>query len=234
MKRYTSVFMLLARSTVYKLLAILLGTAAAHTAAFYLLKPGRTLEGTFDHIVMQVIFGAGLVLLTLLLVSTLSESGGKLDYTLRRLRVGHRTLFVSQCVYNVACCLIFWAAEVLTIFALCRVWEAGQEEISHQLVYLAFYRSEFLHSLLPLDDVTRYVRNLLLFGGLGVAGACAPVIQRRGKSNLAFLVIALTIGVLFPGGIAEGHRDALLGFGGILFGFVPCILTWGEEFQNED
>lgn len=234
MKRYTSIFMLLARSTVYKLLAILLWTAAAHTAAFYLLKPGQTLERVFDHPVMQVIFGVGLVLMALLLVSTLSESGGKLDYTLRRLRVGHQALFISQCVYNVACCLVFWAAEVLTVFALCRVWEAGQEEVSHQLVYLAFYRSEFLHSLLPLDDVTRYVRNLLLFGGLGVAGACAPVIQRRGKSNLAFLGVALAIGVIFPGGIAEVSRDALLGFGGVLFGFVPSILAWGEEFQNED
>ena len=67
MKRYISVWMLLARSTVYKMLAILLGTAAAHTAAFYLLKPGRTLERVFDHPAMQVIFGAGLVLLTLLL-----------------------------------------------------------------------------------------------------------------------------------------------------------------------
>ena len=234
MKRYISVWMLLARSTVYKMLAILLGTAAAHTVAFYLLKPGRTLERVFDHPAMQVIFGAGLVLLTLLLVSTLSESGGKLDYTLRRLRVGHRTLFVSQCVYNVACCLIFWAAEVLTVFALCRVWEAGQEEISHQLVYLAFYRSEFLHGLLPLDEGICYVRNLALFVAVAVCAACGPVLQRRGQQHLGMLLPAIVFAVAVPSELGRVGIGVGIACAGVIFAFGAAIVTWGEEFRNED
>ena len=75
MKRYLSVFMLLSRSVLYRFAAVLTGTAALHTAVYFLLRSGRSIEGIYDHWGMRAVFGVGLVLTTLLLVGTLSRSG---------------------------------------------------------------------------------------------------------------------------------------------------------------
>ena len=234
MKRYLSIFMLLSRSVVYKMLAILFGTAALHTAVFFLLQGQQNIEAIYDHWAVQAVFGAGLVLTTALLISTLSQSGSKLDYTIRRLRVERWGLFLCQAGFNAVCFLMFWAAEIFVALLLCRLWVSSREGLSHQTVYLAFYRSELLHSLLPLDDVSRWVRNFVVFIGLGICSACAPVIQRRGKQHLGVLALPVILAFVFPGGIAEGGNDALLGFFALLAPFAMTIVTWGEEFQNED
>lgn len=181
MKRYRSIFMLLSRSVFYKLLAVFFETAALHTAVYFLLRDQRNIEAIYEHWSMQVVFGAGLILTAVLLISTLSQSASKLDYTIRRLRVGRKELCLCQAGFNAACFLMFWAAEIFVALLLCRLWVSGQDGLSHQTVYLAFYRSELLHSLLPLDDVSRWVRNFVVFIGLGICSACATVIQRRGE-----------------------------------------------------
>lgn len=234
MKRYLSIFMLLARSVTHKLLAILAGTAALHTAVFFLLQGQRNIEAIYDHWGMRVVFGVGLVLTTLLLISTLSQSGSKLDYTLRRLRVGHRGLFACQALFNAACFLMFWATEIFVALALCKLWTQSRDVLSHQTVYLAFYRSELLHSLLPLDDVTRWVRDFLCFAGLGVCAACAPIFQRRGRQHLGVLALPVIFAFVFPGGIAEVGNDALLGLAAFAAPAAMSVTIWEEIFENED
>lgn len=234
MKRYRSIFMLLSRSVIYKLLVILLGTAALHTAAYFLLRDQRNIEAIYEHWSMQVVFGAGLILTAVLLISTLSQSASKLDYTIRRLRVGRKELCLCQAGFNAACFLMFWAAEIFVALLLCRLWVSGQDGLSHQTVYLAFYRSELLHSLLPLDDVSRWGRNFVVFIGLGICSACATVIQRRGEQHWGVLALPVVLAFVFPDGIAEVRNDVLMAFCGVVAAFALLVNAWGEEFQNED
>ena len=234
MKQYRSIFTLLARSVVYKLMAILFGTAALHTAVFFLLGNQRSFEKLYDHWGTRVVFGVGLVMTTALLISTLSQSGSKLDYTIRRLRIGNRSLCLCQSVFNAGCFLIFWAVEILVALLLCRLWMSSREVASHQAVYLAFYRSDLLHSLLPLDDVSRWVRNFVVFLCLGICSACAPVLQRRGEQHWGVLALPVVLAFVFPGGIAKRAYDALYGTLGVISAFALIVNAWGEEFQNED
>lgn len=234
MRRYASVFMLLARSVTGRLLAVFGGTAVLHGAALFLLRGQRCVEDIYDHWGMRLVFGAGLVLTTLLLINTLTDSDGKQDYILRRLRVSRQELFLCQAVFDVACFLLFWAVEVFIAMALCRLWFDSHAVTSHQAMYLTFYRSDLLHSLLPLDDVTRWIRNLLGFVSLGVCSAAAPILQRRGEQHLWVLVIPVIYAFAFPDGIAQISMDAVAGCLAVVLGFVLVVRAWGEEFRNED
>ena len=235
MKRYLSIFMLLSRSVLYKLVAVFFGTAALHTAVYFvLLGSQRNIEAIFNHWGMKTIFGVGLFLTTAMLVSTLTQSGSKLDYTIRRLRIGKGGLCLCQSVFNVACLLMFWAVEILVALLLCRLWVNTMGAESHQTVYLAFYRSELLHSLLPLDDMSRWVRNFVVFICLGICSACAPVIQRRGGQHWGVLALPVVLGFVFPSGIAVVTYDVLLAFLSVVAAFALIVNAWGEEFQNEE
>jgi len=233
MKRYRSIFMLLSRSVLYKLLAVFLETAALHTAVYFLLSNQRNIEAIYNHWGMKVIFGIGLVTTTAMLMDTLSQSSSKLDYTVRRLRIENWRLCLCQSVFNTACFLMFWAVEILVALLLCRLWVSSREVASHQTVYLAFYRSELLHSLLPLDDVSRWVRNIVVFVSLGICSACAPVIQSRGEQHWGILALPVVLAFTFPAGIAVVRYDVLLALGGVVSAFVLIVNAWGEEFQNE-
>lgn len=234
MKRYASVFMLLARSVMGKLLAVFAVTAALHGVVFFLLRESRNIEEVYDHWGMRGAFGVGLVLACLLLISTLCQSDSKLDYTLRRLRIGRRGLFLCQAVFDAACLLMFWAVEIFVALTLCKMWMSSHEVTSHQAVYLSFYRSDLLHSLLPLDDVTRWLRNLVTFLCLGMCCAAAPVLKRRGEQHLGVLVLPVLLAFAFPSGIAQVSHDALIGTLAVVCAFALTVTTWGEEFQNED
>ena len=234
MKRYLSIFMLLSRSVLYKLLAVFFGTAALHTAVYFLLRGQRNIEAIYNHWGMKTVFGVGLFLTTALLVRTLTQAGSKLDYTIRRLRIGKRSLCLCQSVFNVACLLMFWAVEILVALLLCRMWVSTMGVESHQTVYLAFYRSELLHSLLPLDDVSRWVRNLVVFICLGICSACGPVLQRRGSGYWGILILPVVLGFVFPSGIAVVTYDVLLAFLSVVAAFAALVDAWGEEFQHEE
>ena len=234
MKRYLSIFMLLSRSVLYKLLAVFFGTAALHTAVYFLLRGQRNIEAIYNHWGMKTVFGVGLFLTTALLVRTLTQAGSKLDYTIRRLRIGKRSLCLCQSVFNVACLLMFWAVEILVALLLCRMWVSTMGVESHQTVYLAFYRSELLHSLLPLDDVSRWVRNLVVFICLGICSACGPVLQRRGDGHWGILVLPVVLGFVFASGIAGVTYDVLLAFLSVVAAFAALVDAWGEEFQHEE
>ena len=234
MKRYLSIFMLLSRSVFYKLLAVFFGTAALHTAVYFLLCDQRNIEAIYNHWGMKVMFGIGLVTTTAMLMDTLSQSGSKLDYTIRRLRIGSRSLCFCQSVFNIACFLMFWAVEICVALLLCRVWVNTMGVESHQVVYLAFYRSELLHSLLPLDDVSRWVRNFLCFTGLGFSVACAPIFQRSGRQYLGVLVLPIVLTFLFPAGIADLVNDGLLGLAAVVVPVAMSVTIWEEIIENED
>lgn len=196
MKRHLSIWMLMARSTICKVLGLLLALAAADGALFALtLRQGTSILGleqvlTESH--LSIVFGVCMVLLMAVLCLNGCEFSAKQGYTLRRLRVSQRELFLWQAAHNAVCCFLLWAVQTLIVLALCRVYAAQDPDmVNSQTVFLAFYRVPFLHSLLPLADGWRYVRNAVLCAALGVCAAAFPVQQRQG--NRGFAVVILTV-----------------------------------------
>lgn len=209
MKRHLSIWMLMARSTIYKVLGLFLALAAADGALFALaLRQGASalgLEQVLTESHLPAVFGAGLVLLTVVLCLNGCEFSAKQGYTLRRLRVSQREIFLWQAVHNAMCYFLLLAVQTGIVLALCRYYVAHYQEmvawypdmVNDQTMLLAFYRVPFLHSLLPLADVWRYVRNAVLCAALGVCAAAFPAQQRQGNRGIAVVILTIPTAAFF-------------------------------------
>lgn len=189
MKRHLSVFGLMVRSTFGRIVLLLTAMTAVEAAAFAALTlRGPTEKGFGLEPILQKsgavwIFGAAALLMTLLLCRTGMERRTKPGYLLMRLSVSERWVFVWQSVYNVFCYFLLWAWQILTGMLLCLLYTklAPPEFITGQTVFLAWYRSDFFHSLLPMEEGLIWFKNAMLALALGIAAARYPMGQRRGS-----------------------------------------------------
>lgn len=223
MKRHLSIWMLMARSTIYKVLGLFLGLIAVDGVLFartlqqeeQRLNPvtsilpenliAPSLERVMESSYFSLAFGVCLLALTAVLCLTGCEFSVKQGYTLRRLCVSQREIFVWQMIHNAVCYFLLWAVQAGVAFAVCRVYTARYPDwVNGQTVFLAFYRDSFLHSLLPLADVWRWVRNAVLCVTLGMCSAAFPVLQRRGRRSGGAVILAVTTAVYFGQPVASG------------------------------
>ena len=212
MNKHLSVLALAARQTMGKVLALLAVMAAAETALFaWAMSRGLTraimddatcpapVEDLFDFGRISWTYRIALALLfTLLLLSGTELRGGKKGYTLQRLRISEEAAVLWEGGYNTLCFLLLWAVQAALALGFC-LWYAGTLDpayVSGQSAFLAFYRSGFLHGLLPLADVSQWVRAFACLISLGLTTAMFGYYQRNGSKGVApFLVLALTMGV---------------------------------------
>ncbi|WP_186566127.1 hypothetical protein [Lawsonibacter celer] len=222
MKRHGSVLMLAARGSLGKALLVCAATAAAELglfwaalgraaeraaelaalppeeAAYRQMENAWSLEQVFTDSRISWVFALGLLALcAILCLNGGGLSGGRTGYTLRRLRVREQTVGVWFAVYGAAVLVIYWAFQTGWALLLCRLYlyRADPAQVNAQTVFLAFYRQAYLHSLLPLAEASRWVRNLALFAGLGTTCACCAAQLRHGGKGVAAAVLAV-IGAL--------------------------------------
>ena len=170
MRRYCSVLGLAARCTFWKVLAATMVSCGAEAALFLTTLarwgPERnpmSLEGLLFHSRVFLCFGPGLVLVcALLALWEGTGSGSQTGYTVRRLRVGESRLTLLWGGYGVLCLVLYWAAHLATVLALCTAAmpRLAPEAASPLALFLACWRSPYLHALLPLEDVWLWGRNL--------------------------------------------------------------------------
>ena len=206
MRKHISVLMLMARCTILRAAGLLVLMGAVQCLTFYLaLTRGPTPQGFSLEMVVQAsgmrwIFAAALGLLTLLLCATGFETRGRQGYTLMRLSVSQRWVFTWQSVYNTACYGILWLGQAVIAAGLCALYVrlAPPEYVNGQTAVLAFYRSDFLHALLPFEEAGIWVRNLALCIGLGVCAARCPVSRRQGGRFFEVIPLAAAALLFFP------------------------------------
>ncbi len=231
MKKHLSVLMLFVRSSIYKLSTLLVLMTAAETVLFAIaLKklPDSMAETVFSHSRIGIVCGAAFVLYTAVLCLTGCEFGSKQGYTLRRLRVSEWNIYFWQAGYNFCCYLIFWFVQLAAALLMCRLYMARGGGV--QDVFLVFYRNSFLHSLLPLDETSRYIRDLLLAAALGLETAYFPLCQRYGKPAISTgLMTGMTV-VMFAGSMGSFGTDVMV----ILLSAVfAAVSVWGAYSRRE-
>ena len=166
MKKHSSVFMLIARSTLYKLIPIVFGTSIIQAILFFLslnsskfisaaLEDGSSLysywgiEEVISRGFIPVVSGIAFLLLTLSLCLFGMNRGSKESYTLLRLSVSEKRIFVYHTVFSIGAYIIFWAFQLITMFILCNIYckllSADTSYISGQTIMLAFYRRLCYH-----------------------------------------------------------------------------------------
>ena len=238
MKPHLSVLMLLARSTIYKVLGLLLALALVEGALFHLALVSNgsgdsgfvSLERAFAQSRIPIVFGVCFLVMTILTERTGHAPGSKQEYTLWRLSVSERSVFAWQALYNTSCYIMLWAAQLFVALALCRLYllRTNPAFTSHQTVLLAFYRNNFLHSLLPLDEVSRWVSNVAVIIGVGVTSASVPFERRRGKAGVTAFVRAVLVLKFFNSGLGNLDVDIFLSLFGFAVAGVAVYRVWTQ------
>lgn len=180
-----SVWALLAGGSFYKILLVLALMLPTECILFYRALYGGGMEGGFAEVLRRScaypIFLAALGVIFLILVRLEGMLDSRSRYILMRLRVTRTRIFVVETVYNVLCLAVLFALQIGAAFWM--VWlyadAVGAEYTGGQLLFLTFYRNNFLHCLLPMADTWKWLRNVLLLLALGMSAACGVEAARR-------------------------------------------------------
>lgn len=182
-ERITSVFGLLARSSFLKILIILIVMAMGELVLFrgeltkcYNEATGlvTTLEEMIEDARIQVFFLIALGLIIVILAWTEVRMSEKAGYTMMRLCISRKQLFAIKTVYNAGCLMLLFIVQIwLAIGMLAWYdWYAPLKMEAPQLYFITFYRNSFLHCLLPMQEIGKWLRNILMIAALsmGLAG----------------------------------------------------------------
>lgn len=238
-KKYISVMMLAAENSIYRALGLILVMGSLELLIFYyflssLLKRGNMpgLEELISRSGMSWIGLAAFVILCLFLLLPECEYGGsRVGYTIGRLAVSERCVYYLWTAYHVMVLILFWLAQLLIALIACRMYleKAAPSVVSGQTVLLAFYRQGFLHNLMPLEEWSRYMRNILILVSLGFGISDFSRRQRQSEKSGLILVPLMCVLLGFRQGIGDWGLD-------IMVSLLNCILIgvmvrrlWGDE-----
>lgn len=216
MKKHLSILMLAARFTVYKVIGLMLTMSGVQTALFVLnMKRDESalLEEVFGSSRLWVVALLAFAVLCVLLSGSGNGSGGsKSIYTLRRLSVNEPVITGWWTGYNCLIYLVFWLWEALTVIGLGLIYLRCMPEamVGPQTILLACYRNWYLQNLIPLADVSCWIRNVILVICLGICSACCAFHERRGGKGIAIWFMAITTIVSVSGAIARSFEDVMV------------------------
>ena len=249
MRKHLSVFGLFARSSLYKVLLILLAMCAVETVFFHIELQNAlevyeavgsgmaSLERMFARAATNVYFRVGLILITVVLCLPGCQFKSSTSYTLQRLSVSERATFFHQAAYNTLIYFILVAVQLGVAFGLSQYYirSVPAECISNQSVVLAFYRSNFLHSLMPFEDVGLWIRNGLIILSFGLASAEFPYRQRRHKFSSVATALGTYTVIYFDQSIGQLFHVIMTSIIVLMIvGEVAYTLTRKDEEALED
>lgn len=263
MRKYISVFNVIARSSFYKILLLLaimsvveigLYTNQMHTMLERYAKESNqtqnadstsiediqmeiwtedgqqnkqslivTIEDMFSISHTTKVFTVTFVLISIILCLTGCNFGSRQDYTWKRLQVTEQAVFLIQTLYNCMVMMLFIALQIMIAYGLCRYYVSVVEYgVTSQSIFLAFYRSTFLHSILPLEASLKWIANGLTMLALGFAGAMFPYRQRRQKISIHMIFMVSIACIFFPCELGKSENSIIL-IVWSLFIIVACL-----------
>ena len=202
MKKYISVFSLIARNSIYRIVGLLLLLVVADCvlAWYWISVLGYDLSNLFRNgnggfgIALAVIFAA----IAVVQLRRGDMYSGAQGYTMQRLAISEKAVALLQILYHILCWLILWGVQVLTIFLICNAYYRFGlgNPLTRQYIFHLFYISPLLHSLLPMEETLVWITNAAMVVGISVA-TTDGMIRRRGKKPagevipVIFLVIVI-------------------------------------------
>lgn len=219
MKRYISVFEMIIRSSFYKVLGILALLSVVELGSFYIAmqQPLASMQPNLEEIVDQsyfiYMFAIAYLLMTVVLVLSGANIGSMQGYTLQRLRIKEKKVFLLQCIYNVLCYVLLWATQVGVLFVASNYYMTHKTDaiLTNQTVFLAFHRNDFMHNILPMQDTLNWVLLFVIIVCTGCFAADFTKMQRRGKVAWILIVFVATAFVAFPRGLNEEPVILIIG-----------------------
>ena len=239
MKKHVSVFMLMARSSVYRVFLSILAVSLLQALGFYLscngilLGRGATLVDTLTTSLFFIFFAVGLFAITFFLCRTGWEASAKTGYTLKRLSISERQVFLWQAFYNTLIYVLYWFCQSLLLFGLAR-WYIAAQGGGDLTEFMLFFRSGLARGFWSMEDPIGFVRNALFCLMLGLASARYPMAQRNGKRfGEIFPVFLLTLALWNRALVNDGGSDALAYVLSLVFIGLSLVKATSKE-ETED
>lgn len=151
------------------------------------------------------------------------------DYTLSRLRIGEgETLAIWSAVFS-GYFLIHWAVQVGVAIWLYHV-NAQSNAVLPMDFFVASYRSQYFHTLIPHGEPWGYARNAAMCLSYGTLTATIPWMLRHKRIWIG--VVALVIlGLYVPRDMAMPWDDILLC---LFFPVLVLVLIWAGKQVKQD
>ena len=164
--------------------------------------------------------------LALLLVIYGTLSGGRskgMDLTLRRLSVSEWTVSILWTGLFAGYFLMYWACQIGLVLAMSAAF-AEEHGAGPELLFVASFRSDYFHDLVPLREPWGFVRNGMLALGFGSFAALGSRNARRGRRSPLCLGFVMTIAwaLLSQGQMANQTADVVF----VLIALTCVGLDW--------
>ena len=239
MRRQLSLGMLFARSSLRRVLGILLVMTAAQVLlaraaleplagfveadGFCWTPPAEILDGGWFRLVSAL----GLTAIVAAVMLSSGGFGSRCDYTASRLPVRRWTVYIWSILCALGMLLLFWAVQLAVCMGVVRWYASVTSWDGHnsQLMLLEAYRSGLLHRLLPLQDGLRLVNTIVYFLGLGTLAGVWSVRAFSGKWSALPLILAMAWW-FDAGGVGSTGWTLLLAVAALAFAFAA---VWGDR-----
>ena len=217
MKKYTSAALLAIQLSWKTVLAMFLASVVLQIFyAFRELMPGGVpLQATlgYEMLLSGDIGRTGRHWMSMLLFFLIGTVGNgkssKTVYTMNRLGLSENQVsLVFGAVFS-GYFLLYLALQIALCYGLF-IWYSRFTLVSSNAFMLAAWRSEWLHSLLPLGEWWGYLRNLAICGSFGFSAAFAAQQGRRGKVPLVWIIAPMMCVFLMSGRIGDFALDLVL------------------------
>ncbi len=173
---------------------------------------------------------------TALILSLIAWEQGA-GFTLARLRVQPRTVYLWHIGYAFLCFLMYWAIQALLMLGLAR-WFGGHagESFGPQGFFLACWSIRFLHGLYPLTDWAVLAKNLLIMAVLAAFTGRLPRPNAAEKRRFpkGVLMLSILAAWMFPATFTTADSLSVLLAAGAAVVLAISLYTICRKEAQED
>lgn len=237
MKKTMSTAALGLRLTAGPVLGMMVLMAAAQALLFWRSQPMWIQENAWENLLFELVidsegiaFVGRMGFVNIFCMMVVACNSGK--YTVRRLRVTETHLSVVWGLVFAGWMLIMWGLQVAVILVFYGIF-AAHTGAGPMTLFLAAYRSTWLHTLLPLAEGWGYVRNVAVCLGWGMIGSLVARYMRHGGKPWMPAVLFVVTGWMIPWEMASLEKDiALMVLLAALAGWMVMVNLGGEEDED--
>lgn len=261
MNKHIAVYMLNLRRVIYKVLLIIVIICAVETVllwgetkeffeyadnlysgeymdentAKYQRSSSLVITEIFTDSKAQLVFMAGFIAVcAVFLLNGLELGGSRCSYTIHRLSLSSKVYILWESLAYLTCLFIFYASQVALSAGFIWLYNylGGAEYYSSQSALIMFYENDFLHSLLPLRDTSRMVRNIAMMLSLAACAGCFAYRRRKGAKSIAVFIAAAFIILEFSLELGRWGTDMLDTLTVLTIAGVAVVNLWRLPDEN--
>ena len=209
-KGFSSVLMLYACSSIYKLMLIVAVMIVLESVCFIVGMSSGTAAMGFEEVLysvripLMIIIAVAYAAFCFCLGTAMTASKARPEYTIRRLGISEKGVFAAGCLYNTVMFIVFYGAQVAAFLIMMRLYQGRfPENVSPQIFFAACCRLDLMYSFLPLPSAFEWIRNGLRILILGVLASANGVKMRTMGRSYTFMFAALIEGAIFIRGMSN-------------------------------